>query len=300
MKSYSQKRKLRTPKLIMTLFLSLILSLGAFMACEGPEGPQGPQGEQGPEGPIGPAGEDGSMILAGTGAPSSDSGSVGDYYLDRDTAELYGPKSDQGWGTPIILQGSDGKNGSQIYSGSSAPQSSLGEEGDYFLNSSTFDLYGPKTDSGWGTPINLKGTANVMYSEWVNPQQWEEGTFNATKYRYFDILANAMTQDILDNGVVNVYTNLNTQSIYSLPIGKGDTPANPNYSFFFELKPQQLRIGYINPDNSTTLPMALNTNIDFRYVLIPGEESLAKRKAKSLPIDLNNYQEVKKYFGIRD
>ncbi|MDR9366996.1 MAG: hypothetical protein RI575_16795 [Balneolaceae bacterium] len=300
MNNYSQKRKIHIPKLLMTVCISLALSLGVFMACEGPEGPEGPAGEQGPEGPVGPAGEDGSMILAGTGAPSSDTGSIGDYYLDSDNAELYGPKVESGWGTPLSLQGPPGADGSQIHSGTSAPDAGMGQRGDYFLNTSTFDLYGPKTESGWGTPINLKGTANVMYSEWVNPQQWEEGTFNATKYRYFDILANAMTQDILDNGVVKVYTNLNTQSIYSLPIGKGDTPANSNYSFFFELKPQQLRIGYINPDNSTTLPMALNTNIDFRYVLIPGEESLAKRKAKSLPIDLNNYQEVKKYFGIRD
>ncbi|MDZ7717657.1 MAG: hypothetical protein U5K72_02410 [Balneolaceae bacterium] len=289
----------------MTLCLSLVLGLGIFMACEGPEGPEGPAGEQGPEGPVGPAGEDGSMILAGTGAPSSDTGSVGDYYLDRDNAELYGPKNESGWGTPLSLQGppgadgEDGEDGSQIHSGTSAPDAGMGQPGDYFLNTSTFDLYGPKTDSGWGTPINLKGTANVMYSDWVNPQQWEEGTFNATKYRYFDISANAMTQEILDSGVVKVYTNLNTQSIYSLPIGKGDTPANPKYSFFFELKPQQLTIGYLDPDNSTTLPMVLSTKIDFRYVLIPGGKSL-NAKAKSLPIDLNNYEQVKKYFGIRD
>ncbi len=283
----------------------LILLVFGLAGCEGPAGEQGPQGPEGPEGPVGPAGEDGSMMYSGSGAPDANTGENGDYYLDETTGDLYGPKNDQGWGTPISLQGppgqdgQDGEDGSQIYSGTSAPQSSLGKEGDYYLNTSTFDLYGPKTNSGWGTPINLKGTANVMYSSWVNPPQWNGSTQTTTKYRYFDISANAMTQDIIDKGIVKVYTDFNTQSVYSLPVGKADTPGNPNYSYFFQLKPQQLRIGYMNPDATGTLPMAIGTSSSFRYVLIPGGKSLkAKAKNGKLPIDLNNYQEVKKYFGL--
>ncbi|WP_138430471.1 collagen-like protein [Fodinibius saliphilus] len=294
-------------RLLRVLTLFLIATLPLFFGCEGPAGEQGPQGPEGQQGPVGPAGDDGSKIYSGQGVPGSSKGDMGDYYLDTSTGDMYGPKNDQGWGTPISLQGppgqdgQDGKDGSQIYSGSSAPQSSLGKEGDYYLNKSTFNLYGPKTASGWGTPINLKGTANVMYSNWVNPSQWNGNTQSTTKYRYFDISANAMTQDIIDKGIVKVYTDFNTQSVYALPLAKASSPGNPNYSFFFQLNPQQLRIGYMNPDATGTLPRAIGTSSSFRYVLIPGGKQLkTKAKVGKLPIDLNNYEEVKKYFGIKN
>ncbi len=161
-------------KSVMFLTLSLILTFGLMTGCEGPagaEGPQGPQGPEGPEGPVGPAGEDGSTMHSGTGAPGSDIGENGDYYLDTNTGELYGPKDSSGWGSPIIVlkgedgqDGQDGEDGSQIFSGTGAPASSLGVEGDYYLDESSYELYGPKTSSGWGTPLNLKGAdgnANV-------------------------------------------------------------------------------------------------------------------------------------------
>ena len=55
-------------------------------------------------GPLGPQGLPGSQILSGGGAPESDLGAIGDYYLDTNTNELYGPKSQEnGWGEPVPL-----------------------------------------------------------------------------------------------------------------------------------------------------------------------------------------------------
>lgn len=52
-------------------------------------------------GVIGPPG---SQILSSNGAPDAGLGAIGDYYLDKTTNELYGPKSQEsGWGTPINL-----------------------------------------------------------------------------------------------------------------------------------------------------------------------------------------------------
>ncbi|SHF28166.1 hypothetical protein SAMN05443144_10729 [Fodinibius roseus] len=163
---------------ISYLLLSFMLVLGlGLMGCEGPQGPQGErgqQGEQGPEGPVGPAGEDGSVMYADEGAPSEEIGAVGDYYLNQNTGELYGPKDEDGWGNPIIVlmgedgqdgaDGQDGQDGSQIHSGSGAPDGSLGAVGDFYLDKSSYELYGPKTGDGWESPINLKGAngnANV-------------------------------------------------------------------------------------------------------------------------------------------
>jgi hypothetical protein len=49
-----------------------------------------------------------------------------------------------------------GPPGSQILSSNGAPDSALGVIGDFYLNKTTNELYGPKTqETGWGTPINL-------------------------------------------------------------------------------------------------------------------------------------------------
>jgi hypothetical protein len=56
----------------------------------------------------------GSPVLAGNGAPNNAIGNVGDLFIDRDNAFLYGPKESGGWPTgPIDLsQGPTGATGS--------------------------------------------------------------------------------------------------------------------------------------------------------------------------------------------
>lgn len=54
-------------------------------------------------------------------------------------------------------EGIPGKNGSTILSGKISPTSEIGKGGDFYLNLSTGDLYGPKNELGWGQPFNLKG-----------------------------------------------------------------------------------------------------------------------------------------------
>lgn len=95
-------------RLTQTLTLFLIPLMPLVIGCEGPQGPEGPEGGEGPEGPVGQVGEDGSEIHAGSGAPDASLGGLGDFYLDKDNYELYGPKTENGWGTPINLKGADG------------------------------------------------------------------------------------------------------------------------------------------------------------------------------------------------
>lgn len=59
-------------------------------------------------GVIGPPG---SQILSSNGSPDPALGVIGDYYLDRDTNELYGPKTQEtGWGTPLQLGSAEFEN----------------------------------------------------------------------------------------------------------------------------------------------------------------------------------------------
>lgn len=49
------------------------------------------------------------------------------------------------------------KTKSPILSGQSVPTPDLGNKGDYYLDLSTYKLYGPKKDKEWGLPVTLKG-----------------------------------------------------------------------------------------------------------------------------------------------
>ncbi|EKY11166.1 leucine-rich repeat domain-containing protein [Capnocytophaga sp. oral taxon 326] len=105
----------------------------------------------------------GSQILSGNDVPTTSLGAVGDYYLNKTTMELYGPKTTEGWGNAIGLkgaQGEKGKGGATILSGITAPTTSQGKIGDWYIDTQNKHLYGPKTESGWGTGISLIGSGS--------------------------------------------------------------------------------------------------------------------------------------------
>src|ERR1700730_9529472 len=145
---------------------TLVLASCGKNGAIGPIGPQGPVGSTGAQGPVGPAGpkgadgQNGSVIYSGTTAPLAATGAIGDFYLNETTGLLYGPKTASGWGSGFSLIGATGATGvagSITYSGNGAPPSSTGVTGDYYLDKTNYLLYGPKTVSGWDTPINLQG-----------------------------------------------------------------------------------------------------------------------------------------------
>lgn len=298
---------------LLLLALPVILILGTLAGCEGPQGPegtQGPQGAQGPEGPVGPAGDDGSIIHAGQGAPADDVGETGDFYLNRDTGELYGPKQESGWGTPISLEGprgpegpqgpegpkgddgADGEDGSQIHSGTGAPAASLGTVGDYYLDESNYQLYGPKTDSGWGSPLDLKGTANVMYSAWTTlDSAVRDTTIDGSDMKVGDIDAPQITQKILDQGVVNVYMKF-SDDIYPLPY-TGHAGGAANVLDFLP-RLNTLYITRFTMDNSASV--GFNSSLEFRYVIIPGGVAV-KQKLSREQIQKMSYQEINQRFS---
>lgn len=290
-----------------TYLLMLIFSLlFVGVACEGPEGPQG---EQGPEGPVGPAGEDGSVIHAGEGPPDADIGNLNDYYLDQSAADLYGPKSEDGWGVPISLQGppgedgQDGDDGSQIFAGTTEPDASTGSPGDYYLNKSTFELYGPKTESGWGTPINLQGSAKVMYTPWFEPD-WDQ--VDEARHKRLRITEFRLTPEFKAGGVILVYHR-------DIP-----SPGNlqdrllPNTVYFVDGEVARIYRSEVIGNGIYIEVVAYTRDLNpddydgehnrFRYVLIPGSEEILSAEANDskLSVDFNDYSEVRKYFGIEE
>jgi len=167
----------------------------------------------------------------------------------------------------ILLITACSKEGPAGPAGPAGPQGAGGANG----------AQGPKGDTG---------TANVIYSAWldVNFQQSADSNWRAT------IAAPRLTEPILTRGVIKVYVNFGTLAspvIVPLPYFDGGFIINPFYSL--------LTIRIISNDNASTGNNSAGVKVfQYRYVLIPGSTT-----ARST-VDLNNYQEVKKYYSIPD
>jgi len=111
-------------------------------------------------GPQGIAGVDGSTILSGAGPPTSGIGNQGDFYIDQMTQIIYGPKTSSGWGSGTTMagpQGPAGVDGRTILSGPAAPGAGDGNDGDFWIDTASNVLYGPKTGGAWGSGVSMIG-----------------------------------------------------------------------------------------------------------------------------------------------
>lgn len=157
--------------------------------AEGPEGPQGPAGADGApgapgtdgqDGADGAPGQDGRSVLSGSEAPTEVLGDEGDFYIDTTTWEIYGPKFGTDWGLPTNLigpqglpgadgaqglpgedgapgqDGADGVDGKTILTGT-IPPTTEGVEGDFYIDTVAWEIYGPKTSGSWGEGTSLIG-----------------------------------------------------------------------------------------------------------------------------------------------
>ena len=119
---------------------------------EGPAGPIGPQGLAGPQGPQGPQGLMGPQGPEGVQGPQGLIGPQG----------LTGPPGPQGiQGIPGVngTDGLPGQPGKTLLSGATDPAATAGTEGDFYLNTTTYLIFGPKTAAGWGPGASLVGPA---------------------------------------------------------------------------------------------------------------------------------------------
>ena len=142
-------------------------------------------------------GKDGTAILSGNSIPALNVGNIGDYYFDQSSYKLYGPKKADGWGKPVTLKGTDGEkgekgekgndgakgekgekgekgndgekgekgekgnDGTQIIPGIGAPTPSIGNNGDWYIDTKNKKLYGPKTQNRWGDGFILGNGGSV-------------------------------------------------------------------------------------------------------------------------------------------
>ena len=106
-----------------------------------------------------------NTLLNGKGAPSTKTGQNGDFYIDIASFNIYGPKTNGKWPTPISLKGpsgtngADGKNGSSITgtTGLQGPQGIQGPQGDQGIQG----VKGDTGATGQQGPIGLTGATEI-------------------------------------------------------------------------------------------------------------------------------------------
>jgi hypothetical protein len=129
----------------------------------GPMGPQGPQGIQGPAGNDGATGPQGPIGLTGAPGPQGPAGN------DGATGPM-GPQGIQGLAGndgatgpqgPIGLTGANGSDGKSVLNGTTDPLTSTGNDGDFYINTATNFLFGPKAAGAWPTGVSLIGATGA-------------------------------------------------------------------------------------------------------------------------------------------
>jgi hypothetical protein len=121
-------------------------------------------------------GADGTLLY-GEGVPGSIVGADNDSYIDTTTGIFYlktsgtwaqafsmatGPAGPQG--TPGT-NGANGTNGNTVLNGTTTPSNLLGNNGDFYINTSTYNIYGPKVANTWPAGNSLIGPQVSIYNK---------------------------------------------------------------------------------------------------------------------------------------
>ena len=65
-----------------------------------------------------------------------------------------------GW-EEIDLTGTDGLDGNTVLSGAGAPGAGVGDDGDFYIDTSNNKIYGPKASSAWPAAVSLVGASGL-------------------------------------------------------------------------------------------------------------------------------------------
>ena len=156
---------------------------------------------------------------------------------------------------------------------------------------------GPAGGPGAQGPKGDTGTANVIYSEWLDVVYEADTIMDATR-TIIDTIgfigtidAPKLSNDILSRGEIKVYLNVSAASdpvVFPIPYYDVYTNLNINPIYFLQT------ISLYSNANASTFEDGGNKFQQYRYVLIPG--SVPGQKAPK--VNWNNYNEVKEYLGL--
>ena len=164
--------------------------------------------------------------------------------------------------------------------GDPGPKGDKGDKGDAGAAGAAGNT-GPKGDPG---------TANVMYSNWLDLSF----TLDTASAIYFAQISDTkITDNFLSTGEIKVYINLgptDTKLVSPLPYVHGTTQIIPFYA------PGIIEIDANGNASTVTSSSTGKKYRQYRYILIPGGTGFRR----NTQINWNNYDEVKAYLGLKD
>ncbi|OCK44393.1 hypothetical protein BA195_06865 [Tenacibaculum soleae] len=110
---------------------------------------------------VGPTGKKGKTVLNGIGNPGRGIGGDNDFYINTTTNEIFGPKRAGQWGLGTSLVGPVGKKGKTVLNGIGNPGRGVGEDNDFYINTTTNEIFGPKRAGQWGVGVSLVGAVGA-------------------------------------------------------------------------------------------------------------------------------------------
>lgn len=145
---------------------------------------------------------------------------------------------------------------------------------------------GPAGPAGGQGPAGDPGTANVIYSDWIDTTTWnpiiDTTTLDTVGY-FADFDVPALDTNILNHGEIKMYVNVSNDPtfplVFPIPFNNGAVFIDPLFA----------------PNIIELTSNADLTGFPFRYILIPGGTH-----ARNAKINWNNYNEVKAYFGLKN
>lgn len=99
--------------------------------------------------------------------------------------------------------GVQGARGNGVLNGTGAPSQSLGENGDFYIDTTTNKMYGPKTNGFWGESVNLGGT--YVHTQGTASSTWTIN-HNLDYYPSIEVVDSAGTVVIGNYTYANVNT----------------------------------------------------------------------------------------------
>jgi hypothetical protein len=120
-------------------------------------------------GPQGTPGTNGLNILNGNTDPTAGIGLNGEFYINTTSATLFGPKASGTWPAGVSLKGAAGTNGTNglnILNGTTNPTSGIGQNGEFYINTSSSTLFGPKASGTWPAGVSLIGPSGSATNAW--------------------------------------------------------------------------------------------------------------------------------------
>lgn len=233
----------------------------------------------------------GSQILSGSGVPAADLGTIGDYYLDKSTKAIFGPKTADGWGEGTSLVGSRGATGATGAPGTPGATGATGAPG------ATGATGAPGTPGATGATgaTGAPGTANVIYSSWTYATSFNDTTIDNSFVKAGYVKAPSLSSTMLNSGTILVYFTYGGGT-FVLPYTSyaGGKVNTINYTPMLN----KILITRFTHDNTNSVN--LSTLLQYRYILIPGSISGGRmaNSAATSPVDYSDYEAVCRYYHL--